>query len=103
LSHAAVSVTGALEEGGQWKCRRQGAWLSTLTSADEGGSRSSRGNGGRHWGYSNPETVLAVVAITTMTSGVAYEGARLKAEENRLVDKAEARERFSSAFRRAPL
>ena len=63
-----------------------------LTSADEGGSRSSRGNGGRHWGFSNPEAVLAVVALTTVTSGVAYEGARLRAEENRLLDKAEARE-----------
>jgi hypothetical protein len=36
--------------------------------------------------------VLAVVAITTVTSGVAYEGARLKNEQSRLVDKAEARE-----------
>jgi len=36
--------------------------------------------------------VLAVVALTTVTSGVAYEGARLRAEENRLLDKAEARE-----------
>ena len=57
-----------------------------------GGSRSSRGNGERHGGFSNPEAVLAVVAISTVTSGVAYEGARLRAEENRLVDKAEARE-----------
>ena len=82
-------VTGALEEGGQWKHRSQGAWLSTLTSADEGGSRSSRGTGGRHWNW---EAVLAVVGIVGLSSGVAYEGARLKNEETRLVDKAEARE-----------
>jgi uncharacterized membrane protein YqiK len=36
--------------------------------------------------------VLAVVGIVSLSSGVAYEGARLKHEETRLVDKAEARE-----------
>jgi hypothetical protein len=90
-------VTGALEEGGQWKHRSQGAWLSTLTSADEGGSRSSRGTGGRHWNW---EAVLAVVGIVGLSSGVAYEGARLKNEETRLVDKAEAREAHRAMDRR---
>ena len=64
-----------------------GEWRNTLGIFESGDSASRR---------------VAVVAITTVTSGVAYKGARLKAEENRSRASALSTRRFSSAFRRAP-
>ena len=62
-----------------------GEWRKTLGIFESGDSASRR---------------VAVVAITTVTSGVAYKGARLKAKENRLVDKGEAREAYLALERK---